>query len=71
MIITIHNLETALKQILESPVNLTPQTNVRQFIRDSIDLGEVLAVLDLEINLVNFKEVITVSDFLAVVNQKI
>jgi hypothetical protein len=65
---TIQELEKAISDIHLKKIELTETSDLREYIKDSIDLGEVLAILDTEIDLGKFVEVVTVKDFLEMIN---
>jgi hypothetical protein len=68
--ITYSQLQNCFEEIFDYKETLTPQTDLRMIIKDSIDLGEVLVCLNLEVDLKKFKEVVTAENFLNLVNQK-
>ncbi|MEM1312659.1 MAG: hypothetical protein AAGF07_04310 [Patescibacteria group bacterium] len=70
MVISLQNLEKALSELSETSIALDINSDLREYIKDSIDLGETLAILNLEIDLSKFKNVYTAAEFLNVVNQE-
>lgn len=65
---TLHSLNQALTQLHGRPITLLVQDPVREYVQDSIDLGEVLGILEAPCNLEPFARVQTAGEFVAVLN---
>ncbi|MEI6728393.1 MAG: hypothetical protein WCK98_02000 [bacterium] len=66
---TIDNLQQALSEVLDYTGKLEITTDMRNIIHDSIDLGEILAILGAEVDLEKYRNAVTAEDFLSIINQ--
>ena len=64
------NLHKALSEVLDYSGNLELTTDLRNIIRDSIDLGEVLAILGVEVDLEKYRNAVTTEDFVKIINKQ-
>lgn len=65
---TIENLRQCLGEALDYKGKIELATDMRNIIRDSIDLGEILAILEVEVDLEKYRNAITAEDFLRIIN---
>ncbi len=58
-----------LRELFDVPPDIKPATDLREYIKDSIDVGELVATLNesyqLDLKLIDFKEVYTYADLKA------